>query len=127
MAVGLEIDPSTHILVVRVVGQTTGAEIAQSALGLLENPSYQPSMNVIWDLREMAYEGGIEALVSLAGQVASGAVTEYSRVALLVSTDHDYGVARLYAARAEPAPVEYRVFRDELEARAWVGPVPTDA
>lgn len=121
MSVGLEIDSCAHVLVVRVVGTTTGAEIAESALGLLSNPSYEPSMNVIWDLREMVYEGGIEALVSLAAQVAAGAVTEHSRVALLVATDHDYGVARLYAMRAEPAPVEYRVFRDEPEARAWVG------
>ena len=121
MPVELEIDDARHLLVVHVVGKTTGAEIAEAALGLLSNPDYRPTMNVIWDLREMAYEGGIEALVSLASKVAGGAVTEYSRVALLVSSDHDYGVARLYASRAEPAPVEYRVFREEPAAREWVG------
>jgi hypothetical protein len=61
------------------------------------------------DLRQMLVE-----LERLAG-IWSG-----SRVAIIVSSDLHFGVARMFTSFAVDLDVEYQIFRDAAEARGWL-------
>jgi hypothetical protein len=42
-------------------------------------------------------------------------------VALVVSRDMDYGLARMYEAYSQDLPVQIRIFDELEEAESWMG------
>jgi hypothetical protein len=121
MPIEVRIDQELDVVFVRASGPVRGEDLAAAGKALLRNPDYHPRMNSFWDLREMHYTGDIQPLRSLSEFVKTpGVIVEPIRAALLVGADREYGLARMYQARAEEAPVVYRVFRDESQARTWV-------
>jgi hypothetical protein len=80
-------------------------------------------MNALWDLREavttdMSSDDVRKVAQMVKGRRPSGVSL---RVALVVSRDADFGVARMFEAQLDPASHgDLQVFRDIDEATTWV-------
>lgn len=104
-----------------ISGEISLAEIKADMARLAADPLYHPSMPGIVDMRA-AHSGltaddilAISEMIKSSPKVVSGA-----RRALLVSTEEMYGIYRMFESFSAGGTVEYRVFRDEQEARQWI-------
>jgi hypothetical protein len=108
------------LVTVIVTGTLDRSEAEASAVELLEDPRWRELSFVIWDLREarVFWEGeDVKALVNL---ILARRGTGRLRAAAVTPKDLEFGLARMYGALIEKAPVEFRVFRDMEEARTWI-------
>lgn len=104
-----------------ITGEISLAGIKADMVRLAAEPSYHPSMPGIVDMRG-AHSGlsaddilAISEMIKSSPKVVSGA-----RRALLVSTEEMYGIYRMFESFSTGGTVQYRVFRDEQEARHWI-------
>jgi hypothetical protein len=93
---------------------------------LITETDWKGARRYLWDLRSL--EQGPDSSPEIRG--AAGLVERSqdlwagSRVAVVVSRDFDFGLARMFSAFAEEIDVEYRAFRDEASALGWLGERP---
>ena len=102
-------------------GELTGADFAAETAREIRNPPMEPPYNSLYDLREARFVGDLSELKAHADRISRALWPKGQRCAQLVRHGAEFGLARLFDARAEGGPVEYRVFTDENEARDWVG------
>jgi hypothetical protein len=115
------IDAEKGIVYTTVTGELTLKEIAADMAKLVAQPSYRPEMPGLVDLRGVTKLLSAEDTAQLAQTIKSSPrVVNRARRALLVGSDLAYGMYRMLEAMTEDGTVEYRVFRDEGEARSWV-------
>lgn len=124
MAISTTIDLETGIRMHTVTGQPQRNELFDMLRNLYSRPDFDPNRDVLWDMREADLTAfsteDIQAIRDLAGRHwgAGGA----SRAALVVSTDVDFGLTRMYEMLMSASSTnEVRVFRDIDEAREWLG------
>lgn len=96
-------------------------ELAE-VLDLLRDTEWKGARRYLWDLRALAEgpgtTGDLRRMLDESERLS--AQWNGSRVAIVATADLHYGVARMFTAFASDLDIEYRVFRDELEARAWL-------
>jgi hypothetical protein len=115
------IDAEKGIVYTTVTGELTLKEITADMAQLAAEPSYRPDMPGLVDLRGVTKLLTAEETAQLAETIKSRPrAVNRARRALLVSSDLAYGMYRMFEAMSEGGSVEYHVFRDETEARAWV-------
>jgi len=86
-----------------------------------DDPSYDPQMPTLVDLREAHSNMTADEVVSLTQTIKNNPQRAGGgRRALLVNTALMRGLARMFAAFAEDGPVHYQLFDDEAKARAWL-------
>lgn len=94
-------------------------ELTSRALRLSKHPLYEPTDNVLIDLRLMnstdLYAARLRSLVH-----AESEAELQRKVAIVASKDHMYGQARMFQSMASELVSEYRVFRDYYVALAWL-------
>ena len=73
----------------------------------------------LWDLRGCEFRLNSDELMELAS-IARSRDPEQGRGAVLVGEDLTFGLLRIYQAFRESDSNDVRVFRDEIEAIAWV-------
>jgi len=104
-------------------GAITGKEILQALQELLTDPDFKTNMDVLWDFRAVTTRNidtqEIKDLVTFirANQTKRG--SDY-RVALVVSQDLHYGLARMYEAYSQDLPAQIKIFGKLDEAIAWL-------
>jgi hypothetical protein len=115
------IDAEKGIFYTTVTGELTLEEIADDMAKLAAHPDYRPGMSGVIDLRGVTKFLSEEETARLAETIKSnpGPVPRHRR-ALLVRPDFSYGMYRMFEYFAEGGAIEYSVFRDEAQARAWV-------
>jgi len=97
-------------------------ELAE-VIDLLRDTDWLGARRFLWDLRALVEGPGttgdlrrmLEESERLSAQWSGGCV------AIVATADLHYGIARMFTAFASDLDIEYRVFRDEHEARAWLG------
>jgi len=94
---------------------------------LVSHESFRPGANTLWDFRAAPLASvpteTLRRIMRFAGDRQE--LRRGARIALVVASDADFGVARIYEALAADLPMEFRVFRDVGEAEAWTsGPKP---
>lgn len=121
MALERCVDKEAGVVTLVGRGPVTADDFVAETRSQLEEPPLPGAFHVLFDLREAHFEGDIEPLKRLAREMARMEFPFRQRVAQLVGTDLEFGLARLFDALAEGGPSEYRIFRDAAEARRWVG------
>jgi hypothetical protein len=115
------VDKDARVLIVTFKGEVTGADLAAETADQIHKPPMEPPYNQLYDLREARFVGDLSELKAHAHRTANAQWPKGQRCAQLVSQRAEFGLARLFDARAAGGPVEYRVFTDANEAREWVG------
>lgn len=111
----------------RRIATFTGAigdrELHDAYETLLRDPSYDPAVDDLIDLRGVTHMGvtgaGLHRLIALYDDRESDGFR--TRAAILAPTDVLYGVSRMFQTlRGDANPDEVEVFRTEGEALSWL-------
>lgn len=114
-------DKQKGIVYTTVKGDLTVEEIRASMAEMVASPDYRPDMRGLIDLRGVTKLLTTEDTGRLAQTIKSTPnLVGRSRRALLVGSDLSYGMYRMFEALVSGGNAEYRVFRDETEAREWL-------
>jgi len=91
-------------------------------LDLLGQTDWKGAKRFLWDIRGLARGPDASGdLRQLQGEIQrSIAQWEGSRVAIVVTTDFHYGIARMFTSFAVALDMDYQVFREETVAREWL-------
>jgi hypothetical protein len=115
------IDTDKRIVITTVTGEITVAAVRADITRLADEPGYAPDMPGIVDMRNATAGLTSDELRQIAETVKnSPKAVNGARRALLVSSDLMYGLYRMFAAFASDGTTEFRVFRDEKLAHAWI-------
>ncbi|MDH5737891.1 MAG: hypothetical protein OEZ23_06240 [Gammaproteobacteria bacterium] len=115
----LEFAFKNNLLLITGSGHITFDDLVTHFQRLLTHPLYDPLCNVMMDFRRVD-SLDLEA-VQLRSIVDAERVAGYKRrIALTTSTDHVYGLARVFQSMATDLSSEYRVFRDYFSGMAWL-------
>jgi hypothetical protein len=114
-----KIDPEQRLVVTRIWGPATEAEVAEHNRSLRTDPQFNPHYRQLADL-----SGVTEFLVSTK-VIQETAHDQYFapgvRRAFVAPDDAGFGMARMFALHAEGLGQTIHVFRDRASAEAWLG------
>lgn len=116
-------DPETNVLYLTATGALEDEEAIAYAQKLAADGSIPPGRSELADFSQ-ANLGSLsaDALRRIAGVFQRHDVDAgRSRVALVVSGDLGFGLARMYQAFRSESAIQLRVFRDLAAAREWLG------
>lgn len=121
MSVRHEIDACAGLIAVHLSGNITAAEILGYFGELAADPALRPNLGVLADCREVT---GVPTFAEL-GTVAAAeprtpSTLRPTRAAVVVSSLLLFGIARQFAALAEPTGIRVTPFYDAEEARRWL-------
>jgi hypothetical protein len=123
MEVETRIDPDTGMRQHAVTGDLTFDGLMSALAGIYADPAFRPEQNSLWDLRETrATEISVTDLRRIVDLVRENwGTTGAPKSALVVSSDLDFGMGRMYEAFLDSdMGSQVRVFRDIDEARNWI-------
>lgn len=107
-------------------GPITGKDIIQALQDLVQDPDFKPDIDSIWDFRSVTTRlidaQEITDLINFIRTVQEKRGRNY-RVAILVSRDMDYGLARMFEVHSQNLPFQVRIFEDLEQARSWLNPL----
>jgi hypothetical protein len=114
-----EIDPEQKLVVTRIWGAATEDEVAEHNRSLRTDPQFDPHYRQLADLN------GITEILVSTKVIEDTAHDQYFapgvRRAFVASADTAFGLARMFALRAESMGQTIHVFRDRAAAEAWLG------
>jgi hypothetical protein len=116
--------PEANLIICVHSAQVSNAEFVKSYHALLENKMYDPSMNLLVDLRRADSSlRNRDALVKLARFVKSkyASVDLLPKIGVLAPQDLSFGLARMYEAMSDAIPWDFGVFRTLEEVLVWLG------
>lgn len=120
MPISYRIDAAQKVVYTTIEGEITDDQIIEHAGTIGNDPEIDHSFV------ELVYASP----TSVAGVTSSGirnsadALSSYTpmkRTAFVTAGDVEFGLARMYEFLADEYPVEVRVFREEAEAKSWLG------
>jgi len=115
-------DDSVGIARVRVTGVYDLESVDRVSEALLDLPGFTPGTGVLYDVRGID-PGNVDAqqMRMLGKRNEARADRRGSgKMAVLVSNDVTFGLARMYSVLGVPPNVDMRPFRDSSEAEAWL-------
>jgi hypothetical protein len=118
MPMSYEVDGERSLVRCRTWGRLTNEELREHYRAMGADPSFRPSFRQLGDLRDVdvgLLDAGVVREVAASRVFAPGV-----RRALVASTDHAYGLSRIFAAYAETGLQEVKVFRDMASAERWL-------
>jgi hypothetical protein len=121
MPVTYRIDTEKGIIRITVKGQPGPDEHAEITQRWLKDPDYMPGMPILIDNRQREEPSTRARVEKLAIETQSShRVAKGTRVAIVVASDVEYGMSRMYALLSENNPFETHAFYDIAEAEAWL-------
>jgi hypothetical protein len=106
-------------------GEITGKEIIQALQNLLNDPDFKPNIDSIWDFRSVTTRlidaQEITDLINFVRTIQEKRGRDY-RVAIIVTRDMDYGLARMFEVHSQDLPFQVRIFEDLEQAKSWLKP-----
>ena len=119
MPTSYQLDAVQRLVCSRSWGVLTDAEVVDLYRRLAAEPEFEPTFRQLCDLREVTrLATSTPALRDLA---QSSVFAAGARRAVVVGSDLDYGIARMFQTFCELAGAEVSVFRDRPSAVAWLG------
>jgi hypothetical protein len=118
--VGISFSIENNVLHLNLDGELTKDDVLGFRARVQADPSYWPGMPELVDCRGLSTLFSADDLRALAARMERPASPRPWRCAVLVSSDVVYGLARMYDAFVDAAPIEVRPFRDPAEATAWL-------
>lgn len=116
------IDSAKGIARIRITGPMDVSGFSAVVTEFMDHPDFVPGMPAIWDMREADLERITEEEIrSIGSQSRQLAERRGSaRVALVVSDDFRFGMARMTQVLAASPNLEMAAFRDFASAEKWV-------
>jgi hypothetical protein len=120
---GYKINQDINLLVIKYVGETTIAQIAEMLGELIRDPHYSRSLNILSDLRELTSSYTYKEMHAVVdGFPDPGELVGTTKSAVVVSKEVTYGMGRIWASITEDKTVATaQVFRNMEEALEWLG------
>lgn len=122
MPISYVIDPERHLVLTTASGTLTDDEVIQFKDRLVRDPGFTPGMSELSDVRGVdrleVTSAGVRAMVQQDEEAATHVASH--KLALVVSQDVAYGMARMYQTLTESHMKHMGIFRDIDEARAWL-------
>ncbi len=121
MPITHRVDPDTRILFVTRSGSIDSQDEVKARRERQTDPLVVPGIRVVVDCREVNPCDSPEAVRNLADQITT--LAEKLRcgpVAIVVATDIQYGMARMYQALTDLSHPDTTVFHDYGEAVEWI-------
>ena len=121
MEVVRSIDQEKQVVYTTITGKITFAGIRAEMTKLPTTPGFNPDMPGLIDLRQATVSLTGDEIRQIADAIKANAKTyRGARRALLIKSDLMFGLYRMFAIFASDSEAEYRVFRDENQAHAWL-------
>jgi hypothetical protein len=114
-----EIDPQRRLVTSRLWGAVTDGEVYEHNRVLRSDPHFDPTYKQLVDL------SGVTEIAVTTSMINETSLDQFfepgTRRAMFASDDAVFGMARMFALRAESVGQTIQVFRDEKLAREWLG------
>ena len=121
MPIDLRIDRDAGILYTTIRGEVTVDEIVDAFNKLFQSPDFRPGLSGLADLRESRITSSLSNVRRLAElMIENRDRIGPSRTAIVVDSDIDYGMARMFEVFAEQSMAETQVFKDIDQAMIWL-------
>jgi hypothetical protein len=122
MTVETIIDSEAGYITHEVTGVLTCKDIIDALSSRLTDSQYRPGMNVLWKSNKCEKISlSRKDIQNIADHVASNeALNMGYKVAIVGSSDLEYGLGRMYQSLAELSIVEIKVFRSIDDAYQWI-------
>lgn len=95
---------------------------------MMADPEFKLSLNQMWDFRDSIPEDvsfdGLFSVVQFASGLVNlkhGGARGEVRCAVLVESEEQFGLARMYQSLSDSLQMETEIFRDRAEALRWLG------
>ena len=114
-----ELDNQRRLITSRLWGAVTDREVFEHNEQLRNDPQFDPTYQQLVDLI------GVTEVVVSTGMIGETSLDQFfkpgTRRAMIAVEDAVYGMARMFALRAESVGQTIQVFRDPQQARDWLG------
>jgi hypothetical protein len=114
-----EIDPQRRLITSRLWGAVTDVEVYDHNRQLRSDPKFNPTYKQLTDLT------GVTDIAVTTSMINETSLDQFfepgTRRAIVASTDGVFGMARMFALRAESVGQTIQVFREMDKARDWLG------
>ncbi|HTE18417.1 MAG TPA: hypothetical protein VK689_08550 [Armatimonadota bacterium] len=119
MPASYRIDHERRVVLFLLEGTVTDDELGHNLSQVMADPHFHPEMRQLVDARRIT---SVEATSAGIREMArSLPFTRESRMALVVSTDAAFGVARMFQNLVDHSGEQMLVVRDICEATRWLG------
>ena len=113
-----DIDHDRRLVRSRAWGTLVDTDLQATQRTLREDARFESTYSQIYDFSEVEHVRvtgkGLESLAR------SSPFARDARRAVVVGSDHGYGMARMFAMLSDRDPVNFRIFRDVASATAWI-------
>ena len=123
MPVSYRIDRERRIVFTEASGVLTDSDVIEFQRRLRDDPEFEPDFRQLADCRAIDEIGMTREGVEEAS--SRSPFSQGSLRAIIVGSDVAFGMARMFENLRHEARDEIRVFREEEEARRWLGLDPT--
>lgn len=123
MAVSYSIDAGASLVRYVVEGDLTIADFLKAFDDALSDPAFRPGCNALVDVRRGSLlpvtSAGVDRTAAHVLSSMESRGRDY-RAALVVASEVDFGVCRMYQAYGDHLPCEVLVFKDYEAALSWL-------
>lgn len=116
----LKVTPGESLARIHARGKEDFPSTLAAMREMANDPRLQPGMGILLDARELDYLATPPEVSNFAAPDALPAMFGKNRLAILVRRGAQFGVARVFAAKAEAAGAVVEVFAEEEIALAWL-------
>ena len=116
----LKLAPGENLARIRGWGKDDFQSTLAAMRDMANDPRLQPGLGVLMDARELDYLATPPEVSNFAAPDAMPAFFAKHRLAIVVRRGAQFGVARVFAAKAEAAGAAVEVFVEEAVALAWL-------
>lgn len=122
MPISYRIDVEHCLILTTASGTLTDDDIVQHKARIVQDPDFRPGMKELSDIRGVDQLNVTPAgIMEMVNQDAKDSTTVGShQLALVVSKEVAFGMARMYQSLTKPNIETVGVFRDIDEARVWL-------
>ena len=112
-----------HVVHIEYEGRLSLADLIGAREDFLVDPDFRPGMWFLVDVREASMLDLSEEELRQAGAHGAAMAADWGRhrTAIVVATDVDYGVSRMFSLLGERPGLELEVFREFDAATRWLG------
>ena len=127
VTISVEVDPVSHVAVVRCPGPLMRADATEAAERLWSTEGWDGD-SAVWDFREAQFKLSASDVQFVARFILRNQpATPPSRMAFVTPGDANFGLARMFAVYREQPKTDFRVFRELPDAISWAGAPGVDA
>lgn len=123
MSLEYELRPDENLMIIRVIDDFTLDDFEKTMHTVLHDTDFISGMNALWDVRDGTLDTVSGKDMHMISEYISNNQSEWGadyKVALVVKSELDSGLSRMYDIISERLPNLCRSFKDIDEALNWI-------